>query len=97
MAKSRLTFNHYKYNVTLNGEGRLGFKQEKLIEHFFLLSDNGTHKGIQIQIIGPCDPNDQEARENLDFPSEYFASRRFKSKTRIKILNKWMLITELLN
>ena len=40
-------------------------KQEKLIEHFFLFSHNGTHEDIKVQIIGHCDPNDQEAREDF--------------------------------
>ena len=44
-------YNQYKSNIKLNGEGRCGFKQEKLIEYFFLCSHNGTH--------------DQEAREDF--------------------------------
>ena len=65
-------------------------KQEKLIEHFFLFSHNGTHENIKVQIIGHCDPNDQENRENfwifhLDI---LFGSTTFKSKMRIKTLNK---------
>ena len=46
-------------------EGRRGFKQEKLIEHFFLCSHNGTHEDIKVQIISHCDPNGQETREDL--------------------------------
>ena len=90
MTRFRLRFNQYKSNIKLNEEGRRGFKQEKLIENFFLLSHNGTREDIKVQIIGHCDPNDQEAKEDLDldFPSGHFASKRFKSKTRIKILNK---------
>ena len=44
-------YNQYKSNIKLNGEGRRGFKQEKLIEHFFLCSYNETH--------------DQETREDF--------------------------------
>ena len=36
-------YNQLKSNIKLNGERRRGFKQEKLIEHFFLCSHNGTH------------------------------------------------------
>ena len=65
MARIRLRFNQYKSNIKLNGEGRRGFKKEKLIEHFLLLSHNGTHEDIKVQIIGHCDPNDQEDREDF--------------------------------
>ena len=65
MAKFRLRFSQYKSNIKLNGEGRRGFKQEKLIERFFLLSHNGTHEAIKVQIICYCNPNDQEAREDF--------------------------------
>ena len=50
---------------------RRRFKQEKLIEHFFLCSHNGTHVQIihvhmfKVQLIDHCDPNNQEARENF--------------------------------
>ena len=79
MARFRLRFNQYRPNIKLNGEGRRGFKQEKLIEHFSLCSHNGI--------------KNQEAGEDIwifhldtfHFPS---ASARFKSKMRIKILNK---------
>ena len=63
MARFKLIFNQYKSNIKLNGEGRRGFKQKKLIEHFFLLSHHGTHEGIKVQIIGHCDPDNQEVRE----------------------------------
>ena len=36
-----------------------------LIEHFFQCSHNGTHENIKVQLIGHCDPNDQEAREDF--------------------------------
>ena len=62
MTRFRLRFNQYKSNIKPNGEGRREFKQEKLIENFFLRSQNGTHEDIKVQIIGHCDPNDQEAR-----------------------------------
>ena len=65
MTRFRLRLNQYKSNIKLNGEGRREFKQEKLIENFFLRSQNGTHEDIKVQIIGHCDPNDQEAREDF--------------------------------
>ena len=36
-----------------------------LIEHFFLCSHNGTDEDIKVQIIGHCDPDDEEPREDL--------------------------------
>ena len=63
MAKFRLRFNHYKCNAKLNGKRRRGFKQEKLIEPFFLLSHNMTHEDIKVQIIGHRDPKDQVAKK----------------------------------
>ena len=65
MARIRFRFNQYKSSVKLNGEGRRGFKIEKLIEHFLLLSHNRTHEDVKVRIIGHCDPNDQEYREEL--------------------------------
>ena len=47
------------------GKGAVDLKQEKLIENFFLLSHNGTHEDIEVQIIGHCEPNNQEAREDF--------------------------------
>ena len=61
----RLRFNQYRSNIKLYGEERLGFKQEKLIEHFFRSSENGTHHDIKVQIIDDCDLNDQETREDF--------------------------------
>ena len=58
-------FNQYKCNIKLNGEGRRVFKQVKLIEHFFLCSHNGTHEDFKVQIIGHCDSNGQEVREDF--------------------------------
>ena len=52
------TFNLY-------GEGKRGFKQKKLIKHFFCPNHSGTHKDISVQIIDHCDPNDQERREDF--------------------------------
>ena len=49
----------------MNGEVRRGFKQEKLIEYFFLLYHNGTHEDIEVQIIGHCESKDQESREDF--------------------------------
>ena len=66
MTRFRLRFKEYKFNIKLNGEGDHGFKQEILIENFLLLS-YGTRKDIKVQIIGHCDPNDQEARETFGF------------------------------
>ena len=69
-------------------EGILGFKQEKLIEHFFLCSHNGTHEDIRVQVIGHCDPNDQEAREDFwVFHLDALDSQGLK-KMHIKMLNK---------
>ena len=62
MTRYRLRFNQCKSNIKLNGEGSRGFKQENLTENFFLLSRNGTREDTKVQIIGHCDPNDQEAR-----------------------------------
>ena len=62
MAWIRPRFNQYTSNINLNGEGRRRFKKEKLIEHLLLLSHNGAHEDIKVQIIGHCDPNDQEDR-----------------------------------
>ena len=65
MTRLNLRFNQYKSNIKLNGKGSPGFKQEKLIENFFLLSHNGTREDIKFQIIGHCDPNDQEAKQDF--------------------------------
>ena len=58
MTRFRLRFNQYKFNIKLNVEGIHGFKQEKLNEHFFLCSHNGTHEDIKVQVISHCNPND---------------------------------------
>ena len=47
------------------GEGKQGFKQEKLIEDFFCPNHSGIHKDIYIKIIDHCNPNDQERREDF--------------------------------
>ena len=65
VTRYRLRFYQIKSNIKPNGEGRGEFKQERLIEHFFLCSYNGTQEDIKVQIIGHCDPNDQEAREDF--------------------------------
>ena len=65
MTRFRLRFNQCKPNIKLNWEGSRGSKQEMLIENFFLLGHNGTREDIKVQIIGHCDPNDQEAREEF--------------------------------
>ena len=81
MARIRLRLNQYKYNIKLNGEGRRGFKKEKLIEHFLLLSRNGTHEDIKVQIIGHCNPNDQEDRV---FCLDTLYSKRLNQKQALK-------------
>ena len=58
VTKFRARFNQY-------GEGRRGFFQEKLIEHFFNHHHNGLYKDMMVQIIDFCDPNDQEKREDF--------------------------------
>ena len=62
--KFRACFNQYKSNLKLYGEGRRFF-QEKLIEHFFNHSDNGSYNDLMVQIIDFCDPNNQEKREDF--------------------------------
>ena len=53
--------------------------QEELIEHFFLLSHNGVYEDIKVQIIGHCDPNDQEAREDFwKYPKGWNQKRALK-------------------
>ena len=85
MARIRLRFNQYKSNIKLNGEGRRGFKKEKLIEHFLLLSHNGTHEDIKVQIIGHCDPNDQEDREDFwIFHLDTLHPKRLNQKRALK-------------
>ena len=49
----------------MNGEARRRFKQEKLTEHFFLCIHNRAHEDFKVQIIGHCDPNEQETREDF--------------------------------
>ena len=46
-------------------EKEQGFKQENLVEYFFLFSHNGTHEDIKVQMKGHCDPNKREAREDF--------------------------------
>ena len=60
-----LRFNQYKSNINLYGKGRRGFKQEKLISHFFTEGHTGSYKDISVQIIDFCDPNKQEEREDF--------------------------------
>ena len=54
-----------KSNIKLHGEGKRGFKLEKLIEHFFCSNHSGNHKDISVQIIDCSDPNDRERSENF--------------------------------
>ena len=81
MARIRPRFNQYKSNINLNGEGRRGFKKEKLIEHFLLLRHNGRHKDIKVQMIGHCDPNDGEDRV---FCLDTLHSKRLNLKQGLK-------------
>ena len=60
ITKFRARFNQYMSNLKLYGEGRRGFFQEKLIEHFFNHGHNGSYKDMMVQVIDFCDPNDQE-------------------------------------
>ena len=50
VTKFHLQFNQYKSNIKLYGEGKRGFKQEKLIEHFFCPNHSVTHKDISVQV-----------------------------------------------
>ena len=52
-------------NIKLYREGRRGFVQEKLIEHFYSQNHHRTHGNMIVQIIYHCDPNDQEKREKF--------------------------------
>ena len=63
--KLRLRFNQYKANIKLYGKERRNFKQEYLIEHFYIENHSGTPKDINAKIIDFCDSNDQEKRENF--------------------------------
>ena len=65
VARFSLRFNKQTSNIKLNEEVQRAFKQEKLIENFFLSSHNGTHQDIKVQINGHCDPNGQETREDF--------------------------------
>ena len=65
VTKFRARFSQYKSNLKLHGEGRRGFFQEKLIEHFFNHGRNGSYKDMMVQIIDFCDPNNQEKREDF--------------------------------
>ena len=65
MTRSRFRFNQYKSNTKLSEEWRRGFKQEKLIVNFFPVSHNVTREDIKVQMIGHCDSNNQEAREDF--------------------------------
>ena len=49
VTKFRLRFNQYKSNIKFCGEGRRGFKLEKLTEHIFCPNHSGTHKDISVQ------------------------------------------------
>ena len=75
VTKFRARFNQYKSNLKLYGEGRRGFFQEKLIEHFLNHGHNGSYKDMMVEIIDFCDPNDQEKREG--FWMEHHSGRSF--------------------
>ena len=51
MASFSPRFNQYKSKIKLKVEERREFKQEKLIEHFFLLSQNRTNEDIKVQMV----------------------------------------------
>ena len=51
MASFSPRFNQSKSKIKLNVEKRREFKQEKLIEHFFLLSQNRTNEDIKVQMV----------------------------------------------
>ena len=63
MGSSKLRINQYKYSIKLYSEGRKGFKQEQLIEHF-LEGYNDTYKDITVQITDHCEPNDKERKDD---------------------------------
>ena len=65
VTKFSARFNQYKSNLKLYGQGRRGFFQEMLTEHFFNHGHNGSYKKIMVQIRDFCDPNDQEKREEF--------------------------------
>ena len=65
VTKFRSRFNQYESSINLYGKGQRGFMQEPLIEHFFSNKQNGSHKEIKVQIIGYCDPNNPERREDF--------------------------------
>ena len=60
----RERFNQYKSNVNLHSQGVSGMMQEKMISHFFTENHNGCSKGMSVQIIDHCDPNDKERIES---------------------------------
>ena len=71
----------------------LGPESAPLIEHFFLCSHKGKHEDIKVQIIGHCDPNDQEAREDfwifhLDTLHPQGLNQKRASKSVFKLKNK---------
>ena len=69
----------------MNEKGRRGFIKEKLIEHFLLLSHNGTHDDIKVQLIGHCDPNGQEDREDIwIFHPDTLHPKRLNQKRALK-------------
>ena len=43
----------------------MNFRQEKLIKHFYIENQNGTHQDISYKIFDFLDPNDQEKLENF--------------------------------
>ena len=65
ITKFRQRFNQYKSNIHLYGQGRRGFQQEKVIEHFYSTNHHVTYNDLTVQVIDYCDPNDQERREGF--------------------------------
>ena len=58
--KFRSRFNQCKSNINLYEEGKRGFVEEKLIEHFYVQNHYSTHGDMIVRIIDYYDPNDQE-------------------------------------
>ena len=58
--KFRFRLKRYKSNIKMCGEGQRGFKQEKLIKHFFCSNYNGIYQDIPVHIIYHCHQYDQE-------------------------------------
>ena len=58
-ARFRLRFKQYRSNIKLLGKGRREFKEEKLIENFFLYSHKETHEDKLKSCYGNCKNQNQ--------------------------------------